>query len=262
VEPDTAEGTWRIAERVAADRVISTVDPEARHMHKSQSTYRDGYKAHLAVEPDTGLVTAAALTPANAADGPTGIALLDREGSGLEVLADSAYGSGETRAALADRQHRAFIKPIPLRPAVPSGFTIDDFTIDTTAQTITCPQGHTVPVSRRGNANFGPRCRGCPLRDRCTASSNGRHLTVHPHHDAMAAARRHAETEEFKTRYRRHRPMVERSIAWLVADGHRRVRYRGVARNQLGLSLRVAAINLRRLINLGLDHRGGWVLTT
>ena len=30
--------------------------------------------------------------------------------------------------------------------------------------------------------------------------------------------------------------MVERSIAWLVADGNRRVRYRGVVRNQLGLS--------------------------
>jgi IS5 family transposase len=231
-------------------------------MHKSQSTYRDGDKAHLAVEPDTGLITAAALTPANAADGPTGIALLEGEGPGLEVLADSAYGSGETRAALADRQHRAFIKPIPLRPAVPSGFTIDDFTIDTTAQTVTCPQGHSVPVRRRGNANFGPRCRGCPLRDRCTTANNGRHITLHPQHDAMAAARRHAETNEFKAHYRRHRPMVERSIAWLVADGHRRVRYRGVARNQLGLSLRVAAINLRRLINLGLDHRQGWVLAT
>jgi IS5 family transposase len=262
VEPDKAEGSWRIAKRVASDRVISTVDPETRHMHKSHSVYRDGYKAHLAVEPDTGLVCAAALTPANAADGPTGIALLEGEGPGLEVLADSAYGSGETRVALANRQHRAFIKPIPLRPAVPGGFTIDDFTIDTTAGTITCPQGHTVAVSRRGNANFGPRCRGCPLRDRCTASSNGRHVTVHPQHEVMAAARRQAETEAFKTRYRRHRPMVERSIAWLVADGHRRVRYRGVARNQLGLSLRVAAINLRRLVNLGLDHRGGWVLAS
>jgi len=56
--------------------------------------------------------------------------------------------------------------------------------------------------------------------------------------------------------------MVERSIAWVVAGGYRRVRYRGVARNQLGLSLRVAAINLRRLINLGLNHQGGWVLST
>jgi hypothetical protein len=56
--------------------------------------------------------------------------------------------------------------------------------------------------------------------------------------------------------------MVERSIAWLVSHGHRRVRYRGVDRNRLGLSHRVAAINLRRLVNLGLDHDGGWVLVT
>ena len=50
--------------------------------------------------------------------------------------------------------------------------------------------------------------------------------------------------------------MVERSIAWLVASGTRRVRYRGLERNQFGLSLRVAALNLRRLVNLGLDHNG------
>jgi IS5 family transposase len=262
VEPGAEEGTWRIAERVAPDRVISTVDPEARHMHKSHSEYRDGYKAHLAVEPDTGLVTAASLTPANAGDGPTGVAMLEAEEPGLEVLADSAYGSGEVRAALTEAKHRAFIKPIPLRPAVPWGFTIDDFSIDTAAGTITCPQGHTVPLSRRGNANFGPRCRGCPLRDRCTRSRDGRSIKVHPHHDAMFAARHQAATEEFKTLYRQHRPMAERSIAWLVAAGHRRVPYRGVVRNQMWLSVRTSAINLRRLINLGLDHSGGWVLAT
>jgi len=65
VEQDD-DGTWRIAQRVAPDRIISTVDPEARHMHKSRSEYRDGYKAHIAIEPETGLVTATALTPANA----------------------------------------------------------------------------------------------------------------------------------------------------------------------------------------------------
>jgi IS5 family transposase len=262
VEPGETEGTWRIARRVAPDRVISTVDPESRHMHKSQSTYRDGYKANLAVEPETGLITAISLTPANAADGPAGVALLEREARGLEVLADSAYGSGETRAALAEASHRAVIKPIPLRPPVPGGFTVDDFAIVTSAGTVTCPQGHTVPIARRGGATFGPRCRGCPLRDRCTRSKGGRTIHVHPHHDLMIAARRDAETAEFKVRYRRHRPMVERSISWLVADGWRRLRYRGIARNQLGLSHRVAAINLRRLLNLGLDHRGGWVLAT
>ena len=55
--------------------------------------------------------------------------------------------------------------------------------------------------------------------------------------------------------------MVERSIAWLVTNGHRRVRYRGVERNRQGLSVRVAAINLRRLLNLGLDWNNGWQLT-
>ena len=52
--------------------------------------------------------------------------------------------------------------------------------------------------------------------------------------------------------------MVERSIAWLMRDGHRRCRYRGVARNRLGLSLRVAAVNLQRLLALGLGYNGGW----
>jgi hypothetical protein len=55
--------------------------------------------------------------------------------------------------------------------------------------------------------------------------------------------------------------MVERSIAWLVAGGNRRVRYRGVVRNQHWLSLRVAAINLRRLVILGLrGNHTGWAL--
>ena len=65
VEPGDREGTWRIARRVAKDRVISTVDPETRHMHKSRSSYRDGYKAHIVVEPETGIITASTLTPAN-----------------------------------------------------------------------------------------------------------------------------------------------------------------------------------------------------
>ena len=262
VELGEEEGTWRIAEQVAHDRVISTVDPEARHMHKSRSSYRDGYKAHIVVEPETGLVTAAALTPANAADGPVGVELLAAEAPGLEVLADSAYGSGEVRAALEKAEHRGLIKPIPLRPAVPGGFTIDEFTIDTAEGVVTCPRGITVAVSRTGIATFGTRCRGCPIRDRCTRSRTGRTITVHPHHDLLFAARRDAGTEGFRHPYRRHRPMVERSIAWLVAQGHRRVRYRGVVRNQMGLTHRVAAINLRRLVNLGLGHDGGWILAS
>jgi IS5 family transposase len=261
IEPGAAEGSFRIARKVAADRVISVVDPDARHMHKSRSSYRDGYKAHLAVEPETGLVTAAALTPANAADGPTGVGLLAGEPPGLQVLGDAAYGSGETRAALRAAGHVQLIKPIPLPAAVPGGFTRDDFTVDLQANTVTCPTGHTVAITPGGRAVFDWRCGPCPLRARCTTAKHGRTINIHPHEDELAAARRAAADPAFQASYRRWRPMVERSIAWLVAKGHRRVRYRGLARNQLGLSVRVAAINLRRLVTMGLDHRdAGWVL--
>jgi IS5 family transposase len=260
VEPGDEEGTWRIAQRVAPDRIISTVDPESRHMHKSRSEYRDGYKAHLAVEPETGLVTDAELTPANAADGPAGLGLLAGEQPGLQVLADSAYGSGETRAALRSAGHHQAIKPIPLRAAVPGGFTRDDFVVDHTARTATCPGGHTVAITAKGTATFGARCRSCPLKGRCTTRTNGKTLKIRHHDDELVEARRAWHAGDFADDYRRWRPMVERSIAWLVANNHRRVRYRGVRKNQLGLSLRVAALNLRRLVNLGLDHNGAWAL--
>lgn len=266
VEPGDGEGTWRIARRVASDRVISTVDPDSRHMHKSVSTYRDGYKAHVAVEPDTGLITATALTPANAGDGPTGIELLAGEAAGLQVLADSAYGSGPVRVALGTAGHTAAIKAIPLHrnPKLgPDQFNRDDFDIDHTAGTATCPGGHTVTISRTRVATFGVRCRGCPLRPRCTSAVAGRSLNIHPHDAELTAARAAWTSGDFAADYRRHRPMVERSIAWLVAHGHRRVRYRGLARNQAGLAIRVAAINLRRLINLGLDHHNAhWTVAT
>ena len=68
-------------------------------------------------------------------------------------------------------------------------------------------------------------------------------------------------TRSFQQRYRRWRPMVERSIAWLVTDGCRRVPYRGIDRNDGWWSVRVAAVNLRRLLALGLAHRDqSWVL--
>lgn len=260
VEQDD-DGAWKIARKVAPDRVISTVDPDARHMHKSRSEYRDGYKAHIVIEPETGLVTAAALTPANAPDGPVGVDLLAGEAPGLQVLADGAYGSGDTLAALGKAKHRRAIKPWPLSSAVPGGFGRDDFVVNMAAGTATCPAGHTVNITPGRAAVFGALCRSCPLRPRCTKSKDGRTLRLHPHDDELVESRRAWRDGDFAEDYRRWRPMVERSIAWLVADRSRRVRYRGIERNHHGLSLRVAAINLRRLVNLGLDHDGTWTLT-
>jgi hypothetical protein len=262
VEPGQRPGSWRIARKVATDRVISTVDPQARHTRKTNAQRRDGYKGHLAAEPETGLVTACALTAANLPDGPTGLQLLAREAPGLEVLGDSGYGSGATRAALRAAGHTQTIKPIPLRGAVPGGFTIHDFRIDTQAGMVRCPAGATAPITNSGQASFARHCPGCPLRRRCTTAKGGRTIHLHPHEDELRAARRQAVTRSFQHSYRRWRPMVERSIAWLVAEGCRRVPYRGIQRNEAWWSLRVAAVNLRRLLVLGLArHDGAWVLT-
>jgi len=256
------QGHWCIVRGVAKDRVISVVDPEARHMHKSRSEYRDGYKAHLAVEPETGLITAAALTPANTPDGPTGVELLEGEAPGLQVLADGAYGSGDTLAALGDAGHYRAIKPHPTSRAVPGGFHRDDFIIDEDAATVTCPQGHVVAITPRRHAVFGARCANCPLRSRCTNSRRGRSFYLTAHDAELVESRRAWRDGDFILDYRKYRPMVERSIAWLVKDHYRRVRFRGVEKNQMGLTTRVAAINLRRLINLGLVHDGAWRLAT
>jgi IS5 family transposase len=255
------DGTWRITRKVAPDRVISVVDPEARHMHKSRSEYRDGFKAHIAIEPETGLVTAASLTPANVPDGRTGVTLLEGEDPGLQVLADGAYGTGDTLNALHEAKHSTAIKPFPTHAPFPGAFHRDDFIVDHKARTATCPAGHTVTITANRRAKFGAlRCQECPLRSRCTNAKDGRSLGFVQNDDTLVASRQAWRDGDFAEDYRRWRPMVERTIAWLVADNHRRVRFRGVEKNELGLSLRIAAINLRRLVNLGLTHDGGWAL--
>jgi hypothetical protein len=267
VEPgegsDGTDGRWRIARGVAPDRVISTVDTEARHAHKTVHRRQDGFKAHIAIEPDTGLITDCVLTKASGTgnhEAVVGLDLLEGENEPVTVLADSAYGTGDARAALAEAGHRAVIKPIPLRTPVPGGFTTDDFTIDHDANTVTCPAGHTVTIRPSRGAAFERHCRGCPLAARCTTAKHGRKLTLHPHEHLLRAARAAAREPGWQAEYRQHRPMVERSIAWLTR-GNRRLRYRGVTNNDHWLHHRVAGLNLRRLITLGLTRTSGtWAL--
>ena len=319
-------GRWRIARRVAPGRVISTVDPEARHARKSRSQRRDGYKAHICAEPDTGLITAVELTTADTSDAQVGPRLLQQDptaphnttdtdttdtgsdttdttdttdtddtGSDTDtadttdtgsdtadttdtadtdtadtadvgdvgaegfvglVLADSAYASGEALDAFAAAGYGTAIKPIDRKPRIAGGFTRDDFTIDTDAQTVTCPAGHTKAI-KSGAARFGALCGGCPLRARCTTAAAGRSVTVDEHHQRRQANKTRFAQPATQAAYRRHRPMAERSIAWLTRNKARRVPYRGVAANHLWLTTRAAAVNLTRLTNLGITHTGG-----
>lgn len=270
VEPaedsDGTDGRWRIARKVAPDRVISTVDTEARHAHKTVERRQDGFKAHVVIEPDTGLATMVELTKAagpDNSDATVGARLVidDPTITGpAVVLGDSAYATGDMLATLNGKGWTPLLKPWPIKPAVEGGFTINDFTHDPAAGTLTCPAGVTRRLSRTRIATFGVACRGCPLREQCTTSVSGRSVLLHEHDILQREHRARAANDGFQATYRQHRPMVERTIAWLVR-GNRRLRYRGVAKNNNWLHHRAAAINLRRLISLGLNlNNGAWAL--
>ena len=204
-----------------------------------------------------------------------GLALLDddpahdeaHDPAAFEVLGDTAYGTGDARAALTEAGHTAVIKPGPLRPAVAGGFTLDDFTVDETAGTVTCPNG----VTRRHHRRPQRRLRRRLPRLSATAALHHRQRrpqpALHPRTRRACCAQpatTWATDDDLRATYRRHRPMVERSIAWLIGPKGRcrKLRYRGVAANNWWLHTRMAALNLRRLLNLGLhhDHRT-WSIT-
>jgi Glyoxalase-like domain len=56
------------------------------------------------MEPETGIITGVDLIPANAGDGPGGVALLVGEEPRPEALGDSAYGSGTRRCGAGRRR--------------------------------------------------------------------------------------------------------------------------------------------------------------
>src|SRR5690606_30710944 len=123
VEPaedsDGTDGRWRIARKTAPDRVISTVDPDTRHAHKTRERRQDGYKAHVVVEPDTGLTTVCELTKTNGpenSDATVGAELVTADstvtaGQQLEVLGDSAYATGDMLHTLAGKKWTPLLKP-------------------------------------------------------------------------------------------------------------------------------------------------------
>ena len=191
----------------------------------------------------------------------------DRDGDRLLAwYGDSACGTGDLRAAIGKAGHQAVIKPKPVQPAVEGGFTVDDFTAGEQAGTVTCPAGITRQVTARNAVIFGAACRGCPLRERCTTSKDGRTLRLHEHDGLLRAARADwAAGPGLREDYMAHRPDVERAIAQVATWRGRRLklRYRGVTPNHAWLKRRTAALNLRNLLGKGLARRNGaWVLAT
>jgi hypothetical protein len=287
---ETTDGRFIIAQGVAPDRVISVVDPQARHGHKSNARGFDGYKGHVAIDPDSEVITAAEVGLANAGDAAMAQALLADQPQAVDgqavsaadaaragqapadqaplVYGDAAYGTGALLADLAQRGVTAMTKVAA--PTAPHGhFPKDRFRIDLEAGTVTCPARLKVPIvpARHGGgvARFGRACAVCPLASACTSSAAGRTITIHPHEAHLQAARRRQQDPAWRADYRVHRPTVERKLAHLLRRRHggRRARMRGRLRVAQDWRLLAAAVNLARFAALGIGYRpGGWAVAT
>ena len=270
---EEGDGVFRIARKVAADRVISTVDPDARHGHKTSHNGFDGYKGHISEDPDSEIIVASTVTAGNVGDAAAADELLEELLDAIPprterpltpaepeatVYGDSAYGTGPLLDKLAAAGVEANIK---VQPSTAAGgrFTKDDFVVDLETDTVTCPNRQTVPIgwTKRsgGIARFAKACAACPLAERCTTSPNGRTISVGDHEAVLAAARaRRRDDPAFVADYQATRPKVERKLGHLMRRRHggRRARVRGTPKVRADFSLLVAAANLARLATLGL----------
>jgi len=270
---ETPDGRFRVFEGTAPDRVISLVDPEARHGHKTAAHGFDGYKAHVAVDPDAEVVTAAEVSPAATGDAAVAPGLLGDlvvgEGGQVAqavVYGDSAYGTGANLAWLEEHGLTPMVKT-QVPTALGGRFAKDQFRLDLEAGTVTCPARVTVAIrpARRGGgrARFGLACSVCPLRQACTTSVGGRVVAVHPREAELATARARQRDPAWLADYRATRPKVERKLAHLLRRRHggRRARVRGLVRVAQDFKLLAAAVNLARFAALGLRSTStGWQL--
>lgn len=278
------DGRIVIARRVAPDRVISVVDPEARHGHKTAARGFDGYKGHIAIDPDSEVITAVEVTAGNVGDGSVATTLLTdvlpsaekdevqdisaaladeqdaspapAEAPPVEVFGDASYGTADVVETLEQAGIEPNVKVQP--PSAREGmYSQDAFTIDVTANTVCCPAGQLVPLRRSkdgaGHASFGASCNDCPQRSLCTTSKDGRSVNVHAKHEVLDRARKRQRDPAWRQKYRATRPKVERKLAHMMRRKHggRRARVRGTVRVRQDFALLAAAVNLAHLATLG-----------
>ena len=256
------DGRFRIVRAVARDRVISTVDPEARHGHKSRSRRFDGYKGHVSIDPDSEIIDDVTVTPANTPDQDAAEDLLapcaDLDVKPV-VMGDCAYAGAEIRERL-DRKGFGVTAKVPPASNRDGLYSKDAFDIDLDTGVVWCPADIDTPIVRRadgsGIASFGDTCRRCPLRQRCTTSTAGRTIVIARHEARMQQAKTDQAAPEWQAAYRATRPKVERKIGHLTRRSHggRKARTRGTARVLTDFVTRAAAINLARLATLGVRH--------
>jgi transposase len=253
-----------------AGLISSPYDTDARY-----STKRDvawvGYKAHLTETCDADrphLIVNVETTPATTPDDNMVEVVHESEkGRDLlpgEHLVDKGYTDSKVLVASRSAYGVTIVGPVAEDPGwqarAGEGFDKGRFALDWDRQVVTCPAGkesiswlpNTYPKNGMViEARFARKdCTPCPHRSQCTRSKQEPRiigLLPRVQHEALQAARREQETEEFRSRYAARAGIEGTHEQAIRRCGLRRCRYIGEAKAHLQHLLTAAAIDLVRL---------------
>lgn len=262
----------------AGDKTISVVDPDARRGKHGE--YYDGYMLDVLMDPESELITAIDVLPANADEAHNSIALIESEeqaqGNDVEQLSIDGIGfNGQMLRTLSDQEGlnvQVFTPPRDFTTG--DGFESSEFELIDNGQRVRCPAGE---ISGRGtrkadkpNTAFyvfpHATCAGCALLSACHPNFNpqgrvGRRVSKNEYEQEYQQARELARSEQYAEVRRRH-PAIERKLCEMVHHhGSRWARYRGRARVKIQQLMTAMAVNIKRMIKLLVEHcapRASW----
>jgi transposase len=266
-------------EEHAKDKLLSPVNPDARLGKKTSHTW-PGYKAHIVMEEETGIITGVETTPANATDGSQLKPMLKEQEEvhsikPQELTGDKAYDWGENLESLASNKTIANIslsKQVNHRNGA-GYFTVDDFLYDPENIKLMCPAGHisancyneilyNYQQNKPGYAfRFKPSlCNICPLKAKCVKNKQGRRVYISYYEPYFRLARQRLASDEGKQAYR-NRYKIEQKVADLTRYcGLRRCRYRGLDRAHIHTLLATTVCNIKRMVKLLWGKPGNYYL--
>ena len=255
-------------EEGAKDKLISPVDPDARTGKKTNNKW-PGYKAHIVMEEESGIITGVETTPANTTDGSQLRPMLKKQEkvysvNPRELTADKAYDWGENLESLASHNTIANIalsKQVNHRNE--GYFSVEDFLYDPENNKLMCPAGYIstncykeilndYPLNKPGYAfRFRPTwCNACPLKPKCVKNKQGRRIYISYYEPYFRQARERLATGEGKQAYL-NRYKIEQKVADLTRYcGLRRCRYRGLVRASIHTLLATTVCNIKRMVKL------------
>jgi transposase len=262
----------RLARKALADRddadgpdhLVSVHDPDARR--SKHGDYFTGYLLDVAMDADSQVVTALNVLPGHGPEALDTVTLIEQEERAhhndvAAVSLDGAGFHGEALRALTGPGGPQVEVYVPPNESPPTGrFTAEQFTLDETGQTLTCPAGQTTDMRRPSYHDTGwqfrfsrPVCAACPLQSQCVARlprTTGRAVIKAHHEKEYLAARAKARTEAYRA-VRREHPAIERKLGEMVRWHRARwARYRGKAKVLLQGLLVGLVVNVKRLVRL------------